>query len=128
MVSRTFIAALLAASAAVAAFTNPVAAQSQDWKRDYPEVRFSVRPNENAEGMSRWAELAGYLEKALGVKVTLRQASDYAGTIEALKSKRLDAALLGSSGYAQAWLITNGNVEPIATVKGASGDTGYHSM
>jgi phosphonate transport system substrate-binding protein len=58
----------------------------------------------------------------------MRPATDYAGTVEALKSKRLELALLGGAGYAEAWIVTQGNVEPLAQIQAQDGDTGYYSM
>jgi phosphonate transport system substrate-binding protein len=118
----------LSAAAAAVSLHIPAASAADDWRNQYSELRFAVRPNENAEGMTRWSALVEYLGTALRTKVTLRQATDYAGVIEAIKSKRLELAYLGGSGYAQAWLVTEGNVEPVAAVVSADGDTGYHSM
>ncbi|KJC50619.1 hypothetical protein UB31_12300 [Bradyrhizobium sp. LTSP849] len=115
-------------AAAALGLQLPNAKAADDWRTQFPEIRFSVRPNENAEGMSRWGEMAEYLASALRTKVVVRQTTDYAGTIEALRSKRLELAYLGAAGYAQAWLVTQANVEPIAAVVAAGGDTGYYSM
>ena len=126
MKRRSFLVGLTACTM-IGAFRSEDAF-SEDWKVQYPEIRFSVRSNENAEGMTRWAVLGQYLERELGVKVTMRPAADYAGTIEALKSKRLELALLGGAGYAEAWLVTQGNVEPLAQIQGKDGGTFYYSM
>lgn len=123
---RSMMVAMLAAASASA--LTPFGARADDWRTAYPEIRFAVRPNENAAGMSRWEGLAKYLEGALRVKVSFRQATDYAGLVEALKSKRLELAMLGGSGYAQAFLVTDGNIEPVATILGQDHDSGYYSM
>lgn len=127
MYNRRNVLKLSAATMAIG-LRIPTASAADDWRSQYSELRFAVRPNENAEGMARWSALADYLGSTLRTKIVLRQATDYSGVIEALKSKRLDIAYLGGSGYAQAWLVTEGNVEPVAAVVGADGDTGYYSM
>ncbi len=125
MKRRKFLTASTGAAMAVLPLTS---ARAQDWRQQVPEIRFSVRANENAEGMSRWNVLGQYLELELKQKVTVRPAADYAGTVEALRSRRLEIALLGGAGYAQAWINTNGNVEPLVQIAGPDGDTGYYSM
>ncbi|MBS0244787.1 MAG: PhnD/SsuA/transferrin family substrate-binding protein, partial [Proteobacteria bacterium] len=58
-------------------------AQADGWKDKYKELVFAVIPAENASGVTdRWAPFTAYLEKELGVKVTLRVANDYAAVIE----------------------------------------------
>ena len=99
-----------------------------DWREEIPEVRISVRSNENAEGMSKWSAFVAYLEAELKQKVVLHQSTDYAGTVEALRGKRLEVAVLGGAAYAQAWQATNGNIEPVAQPARNKTDTGYYSV
>jgi phosphonate transport system substrate-binding protein len=71
---------LLAATATLLTMT---AASAQDWKAKYPELVYAVVPAENASGVTeRMGPWMAYLSKELGVKVTLRIASDYAAVIE----------------------------------------------
>ncbi|RYG86288.1 MAG: hypothetical protein EON58_21900 [Alphaproteobacteria bacterium] len=86
-------------------------ARAEDWREKIPEVRISVRAVENAEGMAKWSEFVAYLQNELRQKVVLRQSTDYAGTVEALRAKRLEVAILGGAAYVQAWIATKGDKE-----------------
>jgi phosphonate transport system substrate-binding protein len=68
------------------------------------------------------------MEGGLGVPLRMHQATDYAGTIEALKAGKLEFARFGPAAYAQAWLITGGKVEPIVVETDSDGLVGYHSV
>ena len=58
---------------------------ADDWRAKYPEIVYATIPAENASGVTeRYAPFIAYLSKALGVKVTLRIATDYAAAIESL--------------------------------------------
>ena len=72
--------------------------------------------------------MAEYLSRELGVKASIRPASDYAGVIEAMKAKKLELAWFGPASYAMAWLVTNGQVVPLATHTGAEGVVGFCSV
>lgn len=119
---RTIIAA-----AAAALLAAP--ASASDWRKQYPEVVFSIIPSENAGGvLNRYEPLMQHLSEVLGVKVTLRVANDYAAVIEAMRSGQVHVAHLGPSAYARAYLVTNGDVEPFATTKNSAGVVGYYSV
>jgi phosphonate transport system substrate-binding protein len=55
-------------------------------------------------------------------------ASEYAGTIEAMKSGKVEFAQFGPASYAAAWDITGGNVEPILAGTDTAGNLGYYSV
>lgn len=60
------------------------------------ELTFGFTPAEDAKALAEKAEpLLSYLGRELGVKFTPQTASDYAAPIEALRSQKLDIALLG---------------------------------
>lgn len=103
------------------------ASNAEDWREKVPEVRISVRSNENAEGMSKWNAFVDYLQTELKQKVVLHQSADYAGTVEALRAKRLEVAVLGGAAYVQAWIATNGNIQPLAQPARNGTETGYYS-
>src|SRR5882757_132975 len=87
---------------------------AQDWKAKYPELVFALVPAENASGVSeRYAPLAEYLSKELGVKVTLRIANDYAAVIEGQKAGNIHLAYYGPASYARAY-INGVKTEPFA--------------
>src|SRR5882762_1380305 len=101
---------------------------AQDWKAKYPELVFALVPAENASGVSdRYAPLAEYLSKELGVKVTLRIANDYAAVIEGQKAGNIHIASYGSASFARARL-TGVKTDAFANDINADGSTGYYSV
>jgi phosphonate transport system substrate-binding protein len=117
----------LAAGLALAATST--AAFAQDWRTRFPELVYAVVPAENASGvterMGPWME---YLSKELGVKVTLRIASDYAAVIEGQRAGSIHIGDYGPSSYVRAHTVTNGGVEPFVSMRAADGSTGYWSV
>jgi phosphonate transport system substrate-binding protein len=69
-----------------------------------------------------------YIERSLRVPLKMHQATDCAGTIEALKARKLEFARFGPAAYGQAWLITGGKVEPIVVETDSDGLVGYHAV
>jgi phosphonate transport system substrate-binding protein len=102
---------------------------AQEWQKKFPTIAMGVVTSENeADRIVRYKPVVAYLEKRLGVKVEFRNASDYAGVVEALKAGKLQVAGLGPAAYAQAWIITGGKVEPLLIQTDQSGDRGYLSV
>lgn len=125
MLSRR-LALALAASLTLAA---PAAAQGEDWRRTHPELVFSIIPSENSSGvLDRYAPFMAYLSKALGVRVTLRVASDYAAVIESLRAGQVHFAHMGPAAYARAAIVTQNGVEPLVTMANSQGAIGYYSV
>lgn len=126
MISRRLMLGLAAGVAALATASGAVA---QDWKARYPELVYAVVPAENASGvterMGPWME---YLSQQLGVKVTLRIASDYAAVIEGQRAGTIHIGDYGPSSYVRAHTVTNGGVEPFASMRAVDGSTGYFSV
>lgn len=117
---------LLAASALALSATMSFA---QDWKAKYPELVYAVIPAENASGVTeRMAPWMAYLSKELGVKVTLRIASDYAAVIEGQRAGSIHIGDYGPSSYVRAYSVTNGGVEAFASLRAIDGSTGYFSV
>ncbi|MCJ2050620.1 phosphonate ABC transporter substrate-binding protein [Methylobacterium sp. J-070] len=116
----------LAAAAALAFLALPAAAQ--DWKAQYPELTLAVIPMENASGTTdRYAPLAAYLTKTVGVPVKLRVASDYAAVIEGQRAGNIQIAFYGPASFARA-VMTGVKVEPIVNPKHETGVAGYYSV
>lgn len=70
-------------------------------------LRVSAIPDEApTELLRKFEPLGAYLEQELGMQVSFRPVSDYAGVVEALGSKRLDLAWLGGFTFVQARLRT----------------------
>lgn len=85
-------------------------------------------PAEDARAMVRQSQpIADKLAEAIGMKVELFVGSDYNATIEALRAKHIDAALLGPFSYVLA--TTQADVEAFAiTVTAKTMQPGYHSI
>lgn len=99
------------------------------WQEKYPTITLGVITSENeADRVERYKPVREYLEKALGVKIKWRSATDYAGVIEALKSGKIEIARFGPASYAKAWIVMNGKVEPLVGELDLEGDFGYHSV
>ena len=108
---------------------RPQTALAQDWKPTYPELSIAIIPSENISGtIERYAPVADYLTKQLGVPVKLRVAADYAGVIEGQKAGNVHIAFYGAAAYARAWMVTNGAVEIFAGRLQADGSKGYRSV
>lgn len=121
--------AILAAALAFAAVSPTVAAAADDWRTAYPKLTMGVVTSENeADRIVRYKPVVAYLENTLGVPVEFRNATDYAGVIEALNAGKLQVAGLGPAAYAQAWIVSGGEVEPLAGQVSKDGTFGYHSV
>jgi len=92
------------------------------------EVTFGLLSTENAAEITRrWGPVLAQLEKDLGVKVKPVTATDYRGTIEALKFKKAELGHLGPKSYVEAATNNYANVEPVAQLQLANGSLGYRS-
>ncbi len=120
---------MLGLAAGVATFAVMPAAFAQDWKAKYPELVYAVVPAENASGVTeRMGPWMDYLSKQLGVKVTLRIASDYAAVIEGQRGGTIHIGDYGPSSYVRAHTVTNGGVDAFASMRAVDGSTGYYSV
>ena len=96
----------------------PDLADAQDWKAKYPEIVMAVVPAENASGVvDRFTPFAKYLERELGVKVTLRVANDYTAVIEGQKNRQIRIGFSGPGSYARAYAVSNGNTVAFTTTQ-----------
>lgn len=105
----------------------PTAAPAADpsWPK---EITFAVLSTESAPEITRrWIPILAQLEKDLGIKVKHVTATDYRGTIEALKFKKAEVGWLGPKAYVEASNNNYANVEPIAQMRAQSGSLGYRS-
>src|SRR5262245_14622913 len=109
----------LVGSAAVARAADP------SWPK---EITFALLSTENAAEITRrWSPIIAQLEKDLGVKVKAQTATDYRGTIEALKFNKAQVGHLGPKSYVEAATNNYANVEPVAQLQLANGSLGYRS-
>src|SRR5499426_2115654 len=92
------------------------------------EVTFGLLSTENAAEITRrWSPILAQLEKDLGIKVKAVTATDYRGTIEALKFKKAEIGHLGPKSYVEATNDNYANVEPVAQIRHSNGSLGYRS-
>lgn len=104
-------------------------AKAQDWKQKFKSISFSSVSAENqAATQARYKDVARVFQERTGVEMRIFTATDYAGTVQALTSGQIQMAQLGASGYASAWIDSNGAVEPLVTNKELDGALGYHSI
>jgi phosphonate transport system substrate-binding protein len=105
--------------------TEPGGAQDATWPK---EITFALLSTENATEITRrWAPILAQLEKDLNVKVKPVTATDYRGSIEALKFKKADVGHLGPKSYVEAANNNYANVEPVAQLRLGNGSLGYRS-
>jgi phosphonate transport system substrate-binding protein len=100
-----------------------------DWRKTYPKLTLGVITEENVEDRAkRWSPFQKYLAKELGVEIEWREASDYAGVIEALKAKKIELAWFGPASFARAWIVTDGKAVPLAAEIDKDGGFGYYGV
>ncbi len=106
----------------------PVAGK-RDWAAQVPVLRIGLLGGENdSDRLGRYDGYGKLLETTFGVPVKLFPAADYAGVIQAFGAKQIELASMGSSGYAGAWMDTNGNVEPLVVAIESDGSISYRSV
>ena len=109
----------------IAGWAAPSPAADPSWPK---EITFALLSTENASEITRrWGPILSQLEKDLGIKVKAVTATDYRGTIEALKFKKAEIGHLGPKSYVEASNNNYANVEPIAQLQLANGSLGYRS-
>ena len=126
MIERRSLLAGIAAGAA--ATTVGTSALAQAWKANYPELVFAAVPAENASGVSdRFAPFIKYLSEAIGTKVTLRVANDYAAVIEGQRSGNIHIGYYGLASFARARL-TGVKTDAFIIDVNSDGTKGYYSV
>jgi phosphonate transport system substrate-binding protein len=100
-------------------------AEDPTWPK---EITFALLSTENAAEITRrWGPVLAQLEKDLNVKIKSQTATDYRGTIEALKFKKAEIGHLGPKSYVEASTNNYANVEPVAQLRLGNGSLGYRS-
>ncbi|MET0852475.1 MAG: phosphonate ABC transporter substrate-binding protein [Candidatus Rokuibacteriota bacterium] len=119
------IRSLLLAVLGILVLAPAAPAADPSWPK---ELTFALLSTENAAEITRrWGPILAQLEKDLGVRVKSATATDYRGSIEALKFKKADIGHLGPKSYVEASNNNYANVEPIAQLRLANGSLGYRS-
>jgi phosphonate transport system substrate-binding protein len=105
----------------------PAAAQS-DGLAEPGVLKVGLIPAEDARAVVRQSkDVMDQVGKSLNMKTEVFVGSDYNATIEALRSNKIDVALMGAFGYVLA--TTQAPVEAFAiTVTAKSGTPDYHSI
>lgn len=147
MITRRTLAGLAAGAmlapglAAAQAQTQPVmrrtldagttfpAAGKRPWAEQVPQLRVGLLGGENeADRLGRFGAYRDLLEATFGVPTRLFPATDYAGVLQAFSAGQIEMASLGASGYAGAWLDTNGGIEPLVVPEENDGSISYVSV
>jgi len=116
---------ILMVAAVIVSVVGTAFAADPSWPK---ELTFALLSTENAAEIGRrWTPIIAQLEKDLGVKVKYTTATDYRGTIEALKFGKAQLGHLGPKAYVEASTNNYANVEPIAQLQLANGSLGYRS-
>ncbi|MFW6028322.1 MAG: phosphate/phosphite/phosphonate ABC transporter substrate-binding protein [bacterium] len=117
------------ATTAIAAVALTSAASANDWREEFPQFRYGVQSVETqSAAMSRYEKFGAYVQEKLGVELDLYLASEYAGVIQAIAADQIEVMDMGASGYAAAWLETDGGVEPLVVPQEEDGSIGYYSV
>lgn len=99
------------------------------WATEVPQLRVGLLGGENeADRLGRYGAYRELLEKTFEIPTRLFPASDYAGVLQAFSAGQIEIAGLGASGYAGAWLDTNGGVEPLVVPEENDGSISYVSV
>ena len=114
---------------ALLALTTALATPHLAAAQDITGFNIGILGGENAqERMTNNECLRTAAEDALGVPVKLFTPADYDGVIQGLLGGSIDAAILGASGYAKAYLTDPEAVEPVLVKTNLDGASTYHSI
>ncbi|MFW5679262.1 MAG: phosphonate ABC transporter substrate-binding protein [Pseudomonadota bacterium] len=120
---------LLLAGVATLALTTVAQASDIDFSPHVDVWRIGILGGENeADRLRNFACFAEHVETRFGVPVELYPATDYAGVMQGLISDNLEAASLGSAGYAGIYVQDPDAVEPLVTNEQIDGSLGYYSV
>lgn len=110
------------------AVNRPVMAEGPDGLAEAGVLKVGIIPAEDGRAVVRQSkEVMDQISAALKMKTEIFVGSDYNATIEALRSNKVDVALMGAFGYVLA--TTQAPVEAFAvTVTAASNSPDYHSI
>lgn len=151
MITRRHIAGLVAAAAlspALAAAQGTIPAAPTDhrrrsldagirfpeagrrpWAAQVPLLRIGLLGGENeGDRLGRYGPYRDLLMRTFGIDARLFPAADFGGVVQAFSARQIEIAAMGSSGYAAAWMDSNGNVEPLLVSEEADGSISYISV
>jgi phosphonate transport system substrate-binding protein len=119
------IRALTSACLMLLPLVGPASAADPSWPK---ELTFALLSTESAPEVGRrWTPILEQLSKDLGIPIKQVAATDYRGSIEALKFNKAQIGQLGPKGYIEASNNNYANVEPVAQLQHTNGSLGYRS-
>ncbi len=96
------------------------------WAAQVPQIRIGLLGGENeADRLNRFDAYRQLMERTFEVPVRLFPASDFSGVMQAFSAGQIEAAGMGPSGYAGAWMDTNGGIEPLTITRQTDGSIAY---
>lgn len=99
------------------------------WAAQVPQLRIGLLGGENeSDRLGRFGAYQALLAATFDIAVRLFPASDYAGVLQAFSARQIEMSSLGASGYAGAWLDTNGGIEPLLVPEENDGSIAYHAV
>jgi len=125
---RLAVIFLLAVSAPIVVASSLTIAATPDGLAEADVLKVGIIPAEDARAVVRQSQdVMNQISKSMNMKTEIFVGSDYNATIEALRSSKIDVALMGAFGYVLA--TTQAPVEAFAvTVTKASNSPDYHSI
>jgi phosphonate transport system substrate-binding protein len=95
---------------------------------DWPaKLVFGIIPTDSSSNITeRTQNLVEYLEKRLGLPITVKVTTDYAGVIAGMQFKHVDFAYFGPKSYVEA--SRRANAEAFAIEVSEDGTTGYYGL
>lgn len=129
MITRRRLSLAAPALLGVTALDLRPAHAAADWRTQYPTITFGTVTGENAgDRVKRYKPVDDYLAHTLGVKLAWAEATDYAGIIQGMISKKIQLAHFGPASFAKAWILSHGQIVPIAEMLDQYGNHGYYSV
>ena len=99
------------------------------WQEQYPEFRYGVQSVETqGAALTRYRGFSEHVQETLGVELDLYLSSEYSGVIQAIAGGQIEVMDMGASGYAAAWIDTNGQIEPLVVPQESDGSIGYYAV
>ena len=117
--------ALMSACLMLLPLVGTTLAADPSWPK---ELTFALLSTESAPEVGRrWTPVLEQLSKDLGIPIKQVAATDYRGSIEALKFNKAHIGQLGPKGYIEASNNNYANVEPVVQLQHTNGSLGYRS-
>ena len=114
--------------AAISSTASPPSARAE-WRSQFKELTFgAVRVENLSTSRSQWTPVANFLSERLGVPVTFRYASDYAGVILAFQQGHIQGAYFGAAQFALLQRVSKGIAEALVAEINVYGSPGAQSI